>query len=123
MVVRYTTPAGLITTDAIGQNSSKSIELNPKDPVTYSLSKERAQTETHAMPLADIQKGVFQLTTEMIKDLIAPFIQAAATTPTTPATIVSVPLSMPAPANRQGPAIPAQTGATPTGAPTPQPTK
>ena len=75
VTVRYTTPAGVVTTDSINPNSSKTIEVNQKDSVSYSLSKEKAQTGIHTVALASIQQGTLQITAEMIKDLIAPFIQ------------------------------------------------
>lgn len=77
VTVRYTTPAGVVTTDTISPSGSKIIGVNQNDPVTYLLSKEKVQTEAHAVPLSAIQQGTLQITTDMIKDLIAPFIQPA----------------------------------------------
>lgn len=74
MNVRYTTPSDAIAAETILQNGNKTITIG-KDttPISYSLAKESVITETRPVPLKDVQGGTFQLTPDMIKELIAPF--------------------------------------------------
>jgi hypothetical protein len=102
VVVGYKTPAGVSTNDTVASNTSKTIDVSAKDPVSYSLSKEKAQTETRILPPSTVQQGTFQISTDMIKDLIAPFVTVAQPVQTPqPIQTITAP-------TRQGTAIPNQ---------------
>jgi hypothetical protein len=79
ITVRYTTPAGVATSDTVApQANPLMITIKPEADTSYSLSKEQGKikTDTRKIPAAALQQGVFELTPDTIKEMIAAFLPA-----------------------------------------------
>jgi hypothetical protein len=73
VTVRYTTPAGVVTSDTVAANGAPiTISFNPNQDVSYSLEKEQGKTKTatHKVPEASLKQSVFEVTPASIKELV-----------------------------------------------------